>query len=137
MFTKQDQKVILFLAVSAIFGAGILIYKNYSNNLNIVSVSAENVKTEAEVSKGKEEVPVKKSPKKNYITKLENLIIDINKAGIQEFDKLPGIGPKTAKKIIDYRTKFGNFTVVDDIKKVPSIGEKTFEKIKPYIIVKQ
>ncbi|MEK6645279.1 MAG: helix-hairpin-helix domain-containing protein [Candidatus Firestonebacteria bacterium] len=129
MFTKQDQKVILFLAVSAIFGASILIYKNYSNNLNIVSVSAENVSS----IKPNESGANKKSDKRENNNELQNLVIDINKSGVQEFDKLPGIGPKTAKKIIDYRAKFGNFKVVDDIKKVPGIGEKSFEKIKPYI----
>ena len=48
---------------------------------------------------------------------------------------LPGVGEKTAKKIIEYRTENNGFTTVEDIMNVSGIGEKKFEQMKPYIKV--
>jgi competence protein ComEA len=61
--------------------------------------------------------------------------ININTASAEELDKLPGIGPTTAKAIIDYRTKNGPFKTIDVIKDVPRIGDALFEKIKDQITV--
>jgi len=46
---------------------------------------------------------------------------------------LPGIGPKTAEKIMQYRQENGKFKDPEDLKKVRGIGEKNFEKIRPLI----
>lgn len=62
--------------------------------------------------------------------------IDINTATLEELDKIPGIGPVTAQKIIDYREKNGPFKTIQDLKKVGRIGDKTLEKIKDKIVVR-
>ncbi|MBP5417075.1 MAG: helix-hairpin-helix domain-containing protein [Clostridiales bacterium] len=59
--------------------------------------------------------------------------VDINDAGVSELSQLPGIGPKTAEKIISYRETNGRFETKEDIMKVPGIGESKFEKIKDLI----
>ena len=59
--------------------------------------------------------------------------ININTATAEELDKLPGIGPAIAGRIIDYRNKNGGFMNVAEIKLVSGIGEKLFEKIKDKI----
>jgi len=61
--------------------------------------------------------------------------ININKAGLEELDKLPGIGPAIAERIIEYRNKNGGFMNVAEIKLVSGIGEKLFEKIKDKISI--
>ncbi|MDR0570887.1 MAG: helix-hairpin-helix domain-containing protein [Clostridiales Family XIII bacterium] len=61
--------------------------------------------------------------------------ININTAGPQELQRLNGVGPSTAEKIIAYRQKNGGFKKIDDIKKVSGIGAKTFEKLKDKITV--
>lgn len=61
--------------------------------------------------------------------------VNINTGSIPELSMLPGIGEKTAEKIIEYRTKYGSFEVIEDILKVPGIGSKTFEEIKNNITV--
>ena len=63
-------------------------------------------------------------------------IIDINKASVDEFASLPGIGPKTAAAIFEYRQRNGDFKKVEDIKNVKGIGKAKFEKIRNYIFVK-
>lgn len=62
-------------------------------------------------------------------------IININTADIKELDKLPGIGPSTAQKIIEYREKNGAFKTIEDIMKVKGIGNSKYDKIKEKITV--
>ena len=62
--------------------------------------------------------------------------ININKATQEELDTLPGIGPSTAMKIIEYRKEKGNFKTIEEIKEVSGIGEAKYSKIKDLIIVK-
>jgi len=61
--------------------------------------------------------------------------ININSADVNELQKIHGVGPATAEKIIKFRSSNGNFRVIEDLKKVNGIGNKTFEKIKDYITV--
>lgn len=61
--------------------------------------------------------------------------ININTADLILLQNIPGVGPSTAQKIIDYRTTSGRFKSIEDIKNVSGIGEKTFEKMKEYITV--
>lgn len=50
--------------------------------------------------------------------------INLNKATVDELDKLPGIGKKMAEKILFYRLEHGNFESLDDLGKVSGIGSK-------------
>ncbi len=61
--------------------------------------------------------------------------ININNATQTELETIPGIGPSTALKIIEYRTKNGKFKTIEDIKNVSGIGEAKYEAIKDYICV--
>ena len=60
--------------------------------------------------------------------------IDINRAGVEELQKLPGIGPVKAKAIVDTREK-KPFQSVDDLRRVPGIGPKTLEQLRPHVVV--
>lgn len=62
--------------------------------------------------------------------------ININTASQTQLETLPGIGPSTALKIIQYREENGKFNSIEDIKNVNGIGDAKFESIKDYIIVK-
>lgn len=65
----------------------------------------------------------------------ENKIININTATQTELENLPGIGPSTALKIINYRKEKGKFKKIEDIKNVSGIGESKFSKIEKLIKV--
>ena len=64
-----------------------------------------------------------------------NTLVNINTSGSEELQKLNGVGPVTAQKIIDYRLKSGGFKRIEELVNVSGIGAKTFEKLKPYITV--
>ena len=63
-------------------------------------------------------------------------MVEINSAGIEELMSLPGIGEKTADKIIIKRNELGRFNSIEDIMLVPGIGSKTLEKISSHIRIK-
>lgn len=62
-----------------------------------------------------------------------DLYVNINSAGINELSSLPGIGIKTAEKIIDYRESVGRFTSIEQLLEVPGIGEGKLQQIRDFI----
>lgn len=58
--------------------------------------------------------------------------LDIRTMNEADFDCIPGVGPKLAKRIIEYRQYNGGVLSVEDLKKVEGIGEKKYNMIKSY-----
>lgn len=63
--------------------------------------------------------------------------VNINTAGPEELMGLPHIGEVTAGRIIDYREKYGDFRIIEEITDVNGIGEKIFDAIKDLITVEE
>jgi competence protein ComEA len=61
--------------------------------------------------------------------------ININTAAAAELEKLPGIGAKTAGRILEYRQKNGPFKKVEELMNVRGVGEKNFLKLRTQISV--
>lgn len=59
--------------------------------------------------------------------------INLNSANLDQLESLPGIGRKTAERIIEHRTKSGGFKRIEELMNVKGIGEKSFLKLKPLI----
>jgi competence protein ComEA len=62
-------------------------------------------------------------------------VVDINRASAEDFEKLPGIGPKLAQQIVAYRTKHGPFRRVEDLLIIKGIGSKKWKALRPYVCV--
>ena len=62
-------------------------------------------------------------------------VININTASATDLEALPGIGAKTAARIVEYRQKNGPFKKIEELMNVRGIGEKNFLKLKPQISV--
>lgn len=62
--------------------------------------------------------------------------INLNNATLEELDKIPGVGPATAQKIIDYREKNGAFGSLEDLKKVGGIGDKTINNFRDKVDIR-
>ncbi len=61
--------------------------------------------------------------------------INLNSATVEQLQTLPGIGPATAKSIVERRTKAGKFSRIEEIINVKGVGEKKFQKIKDRLVV--
>ena len=62
-------------------------------------------------------------------------VVNLNSATAAQIASLPGIGPKTAELVVQYRTKNGPFKKIEEIMNVRGIGEKSFLKIKDQLTV--
>lgn len=61
--------------------------------------------------------------------------IDVNSASAAELERLPGVGPVIAGRIVEYREANGPFKGVDDLLAVRGIGPRTLEQLRPYVTV--
>ena len=62
-------------------------------------------------------------------------LVNLNTATVAQLELLPGIGAKTAQRIIEHRQKNGSFKKIEELMNVRGIGEKSFLKLKPIITV--
>lgn len=63
------------------------------------------------------------------------LLVDLNRATVAELDQLPGVGPSTARAIVDHRARNGPFASVDDLLAVRGIGPAKLAELKPFVRV--
>ena len=59
--------------------------------------------------------------------------VSLSTATVEQLDALPGVGPVTAQKIVDYRTENGPFASVDDLDAVPGIGPTRIENLRDLV----
>ncbi len=62
-------------------------------------------------------------------------LVELNSADKAALESLPGIGPRTAELIIEYRAKNGGFEKVEDLMNVRGIGERTFLRLRELVRV--
>lgn len=61
--------------------------------------------------------------------------VDVNRAALEELERLPAVGPVVAQRIMDYRQHHGPFQQVEDLLAVPGIGPKTLETLRECVRV--
>ena len=138
-FTRTEQSVLLTLLLVMAFGVALNLMKytseppikkhSYSleDSLFMNYQQHENNDKSAPVTDKTETKQKKESIKQ--IGK-----VNINTASIEILTKLPGVGEKTAEKIIEYRKSYGKFKSSEDIMNVKGIGKGKYEKMKDFIL---
>jgi comEA protein len=142
-FTRNEIKVLLFLASTFLIGLGIRWYQgttrtpiaipnqfDYSTSDSIFRERSKNAvdPPSGTFATAQPVLPGKKSPLKPHS-------ININTATRSQLKQLPGIGEKFADRIIHYRTERGRFHSVQELMNVSGIGTKKLERLRPYITV--
>ena len=135
--TKQEKLVLKFLLATLTLGVLAMVYKSTllepgsipkeieqaavfkaDANSGLLNHSSSSTTPYTDVA----DVAVEKSKESSQI------LVNINTAGIGELVKLPSIGPVTAGRIMRYRTDFGRFNTIEELKNVKGIGSKTLDK---------
>ena len=75
------------------------------------------------------------SPKPDARATKPATVVNINTASVTELQELPGVGAKTAARIVDYRTKKGPFRKIEELMNVQGVGEKSFLKLRSQLTV--
>jgi len=151
-FTQTEIKVILFLVVVFLVGTAYSIFNSagkgeyinfdYSEQDSLFSLYKKNFPPSE--NSPNESVDIKQEVlelkpldfEQNKKPPLpEEKSININKAGINQLISLPGIGEKTAQKIILLRDERGGFKNLEELKDVKGIGEVKFNKIKKFLYI--
>jgi comEA protein len=120
-FTKNEQKILLFLAAIFLVGAGIKGYRAY------VAPPPPEFDYKASDSVFNERSAA------SATALLVQQKININAATAAELESLPGIGPAMAAQILSYRAAHGRFSTIDELRQVKGIGPKKLEKIQPFV----
>ncbi|MBI2429412.1 MAG: helix-hairpin-helix domain-containing protein [Ignavibacteriales bacterium] len=130
-FTKNEQKVFLFLSAVFLSGVAIKVYKTY-----VIPQAVQQFDYSASDSVFNERSRLLIEDTLTASSKGVLRKININTATKTELMTLPGIGEATAERIMLYREEKGSFKQINEMRKVKGIGEKKFEKLKPHIEVK-
>lgn len=93
------------------------------------------VQQDADKEEGSLKSTDSQSPQTEQTDAGEPAIIDLNNAGSKELQKLDGVGPAYAERIIEYREKNGGFDSIDELVNVKGIGKKRLENLRPFIKV--
>lgn len=144
LVTKQEKLVLKFLLAALTLGVLATVYKNTllepgsipkeveqaavfiaDANSGLLDHSSSSMTPYTDVA----EFAVEKSKESS-----QNFV-NINTAVKGELVKLPSIGPVTAERIMRYRTDFGRFNTIEELKNVKGIGSKTLDKVKTHIIL--
>lgn len=72
--------------------------------------------------------PVQRAP-----TTGQPIVVNLNTATQQELERIPGIGPVLAQRILRYRAQYGAFRRIEELMLIQGIGPRTFELLKPYV----
>ncbi len=109
MLTREERKIILFLAALALIGLAADFSLKRSSKTKIVS----------------------------FLSSLEIGKIELNKADYEALLIVPGIGPKLAGRIIEYRGSKGGFKSMDELMNIKGITNYRFKKMKDSFVIRE
>lgn len=128
--TRREQQVLVFLIV--VIGAG-LAYQYYSGGSRRQSLVLHRGNGNAGFPDESPHDGSGQRPGSRDSAGGPGERVDLNAASAGELERLPGIGPVKAKRIVDDRAAKGPYSRIEDLDRVVGIGEKTIEALRPYL----
>lgn len=130
---RRRLALLLLAAAAAGFLGYCLGYAYGSRGQTDFSISAERTVSQAELSLGGD--TSSSGGISSAAGEETNERVDLNHADAETLQQLPGIGPKRAEAIIEYREQYGIFVTTDEVMNVPGIGPELYEQIKDRVMV--
>ena len=63
------------------------------------------------------------------------LVLHLNTATVEQLERLPGVGPVLAKRIVEFRDKKGGFKRIEELLAVPGVSEKKWKAMREYLVL--
>ena len=63
------------------------------------------------------------------------LILHLNTASVEQLERLPGVGPALAKRIVEFRDRKGGFKRIEELLAVPGVSEKKWKTMREYLVL--
>ncbi|MBI3321095.1 MAG: helix-hairpin-helix domain-containing protein [Candidatus Omnitrophica bacterium] len=151
-FTEQERKTLTWLGALLVLGAGTLLWQRQQPPFRIrrsASVAPPDSvpdqpppgdgSTSHAIRYGRQRESARREPVES--TTWDQALrhargVDVNTAGIAELERLPGVGPTLAKRIVAYRDRHGPFHRAEELSQVPGIGPKTCDALADYLTVR-
>jgi competence protein ComEA len=125
--THTERKVILFLVITLLAGAGIRMYQQVVPSAPKFDYRTSDSTFTALSSAADDSTEY-------YHAAVVDGKLNINTATMQQLIELPGIGEKTAARIIERRKELGKFTSLEEVKTIKGITKKRFEQLQSLIV---
>jgi competence protein ComEA len=125
---SKERAVLIFLIAVLLAGVGVNSYKRIRQQRNLKPIMVLPASDSTSL-------PNSSTPQLPNSPTPQLCLLDLNAASAAELDLLPGVGPVTAQRIIDYRTQNHGFRTKEDLLKVSGIGPKKYAAIKDRVKV--
>ena len=132
--TPHEQKALLFVTVALILGSGIKAF-GWSNDPATpapVAAKTPNVPADSGLQSTPQPLQTPRS-KPRGSTKPMLGTMNLNAADAKMLQRLPGVGPVIAERIVAYRFKVGAFKTLDQLLKVEGVGKAKLKKMAPHL----
>ena len=129
LFSRGDFWAVLFLLSCMLIGSAMMIFQKHNRRLP-PELLIETVKSTAAAEH--KHITASGTTSNPFE---QNLKLNLNTAPADSLELLPGIGPKYAALIADYRQTNGEFHSIQELTQIPGIGPKTVAKISQYLTV--
>ena len=116
--TPRERVTLAVIGLMALAGLGVLGWQQQRPPLELITAAAP-----AQAAQWNE-------------TLASSRTVDVNTADAAELERLPGVGPALARRIVEDRKLHGPFGAPEELTRVPGIGAKTVEALKDYFTVK-
>ena len=116
---RQEQVALSVLGLVALLGLGVLFWQQQRPPLVI-----EGSPNPVQVSQWDEALASARQ-------------IDVNTADVAALERLPGIGPTLAQRIMEYREAHGPFSAPEELSNVKGVGPKTYETLRDYVTTRE